>query len=63
MESGVTLVGGGSMLMGMAEALSEFLGIPSHVAKDPLTAVARGTGIYLDKLDIFSRVLSSDEDD
>ena len=62
-DSGITLVGGGSLLYGMAEAISEHLGVPSYVADDPLTAVARGTGIFLDKLDVFSRVLSADEVD
>lgn len=61
-DSGITLVGGGSLLYGMAEAISEHLGVPSYVADDPLTAVARGTGIFLDKLDVFSRVLSADEE-
>jgi rod shape-determining protein MreB len=62
-DTGVTLVGGGAMLLGIAEALSDFLGIPAKVADEPLTAVARGTGVFLEKLDVFSRVLSSDDDD
>ena len=43
--------------------MADFLGIPARVADDPLTAVARGTGVFLEKLDVFSRVLSTDEDD
>jgi rod shape-determining protein MreB len=62
-DSGVTLVGGGAMLLGIAEAMADFLGIPAKVADDPLTAVARGTGVFLEKLDVFSRVLSTDDDD
>jgi rod shape-determining protein MreB len=62
-DSGVTLVGGGSLLYGMADAVADTLGIPARVAENPLTAVARGTGVFLDKLDVFARVLSSDEDD
>ena len=61
-DSGCTLVGGGALLYGMSEAISEFLGIPCRVAEEPLTAVARGTGVFLEKLDIFSRVLSTDDD-
>ena len=61
-DSGCIVVGGGALLYGMAEAISEFLGIPARVAEDPLTAVARGTGVFLEKLDIFSRVLSSDDE-
>ncbi len=62
-DSGVTLVGGGSMLLGVSEAITDFLGVPAHVADEPLTAVARGTGVFLEKLDVFSRVLSTEEDD
>ena len=62
-DTGVTLVGGGALLFGMGEAVAEHLGIPARVAEDPLSAVARGTGIFLDKLDVFSRVLAADDDD
>ena len=62
-DTGITLVGGGAMLLGVADAISDFLGIPAKVADDPLTAVARGTGVFLEKLDVFSRVLSTDDDD
>ncbi len=61
-DSGCTIVGGGALLYGIADAISDFLGIPARVCDDPLTAVARGTGVFLEKLDIFSRVLSSDDD-
>ncbi len=61
-DVGVTVVGGGGLLYGIAPAISDFLGIPCRVVDDPLTAVARGTGIFLEKLDIFSRVLSSDDE-
>lgn len=62
-DSGITLVGGGSLLYGIADAIADFIGIPARVAADPLTAVARGTGVFLEKLDVFSRVLSTDEDE
>ena len=61
-ESGLTLVGGGSLLLGMPECIEDYLGVPARVADDPLTAVARGTGIFLDKLDVFSKVLATEED-
>jgi actin-like ATPase involved in cell morphogenesis len=47
----------------MSDAMSDLLGIPAKVGEEPLTAVARGTGIFLDKLDIFSQVLGSEEDE
>jgi len=62
-DSGIKIVGGGALLWGVAEAISDAIGVPASVADDPLTAVARGTGVFLEKLDVFSRVLSTDEDD
>jgi rod shape-determining protein MreB len=61
-DSGCTIVGGGALLHGMAKAVSEHLGIPARVADDPLTAVARGTGVFLEKLEVFSKVLASDDE-
>jgi len=61
-DSGVTIVGGGALLQGIAQALSDFLGIPARIDADPLTAVARGTGIFLERLELFSKVLSSDDE-
>jgi len=61
-DSGITVVGGGALLFGIEKAIGEFLGVPAVVPDDPLTAVARGTGVFLEKLDVFSRVLATEED-
>jgi len=61
-DSGVTIVGGGALLFGIDHAVSDFLGIPATVPDDPLTAVARGTGVFLERLEVFSRVLASEDD-
>jgi rod shape-determining protein MreB and related proteins len=61
-DTGCTIVGGGALLHGIAPAISDFLGVPARIDADPLTAVARGTGVFLEKLDVFSKVLSSDDD-
>jgi rod shape-determining protein MreB len=45
LERGVTVFGGGALLRGLPELLSKMLGVPVHVASDPLTAVVRGAGI------------------
>lgn len=45
LERGVTVFGGGALLRGLPEQLAKMLGVPVHVASDPLTAVVRGTGI------------------
>jgi len=45
LEHGVTVFGGGAQLRGLPELLAKMLGVPVHVAPEPLTAVVRGTGI------------------
>lgn len=45
LERGVTVFGGGALLRGLPELLAKMLGVPVHVASEPLTAVVRGTGI------------------
>ncbi|TCT19664.1 rod shape-determining protein MreB [Melghiribacillus thermohalophilus] len=43
-EYGVTLTGGGALLKGMQEWLSDELSVPVHLAPNPLESVAIGTG-------------------
>ncbi len=45
LERGVTVFGGGALLRGLPEFLAKMLGVPVHVAPEPLTAVVRGTGM------------------
>ena len=47
---GVCLSGGGALLKGLAERLARETGIPFHVARDPLTCVARGVGRVIENL-------------
>lgn len=63
MNRGVVLVGGGALLHGLDTLLQEMLKMPVHIASDPLTAVARGTGIILDDLNGFSEILIETEHD
>jgi len=63
MQRGVYLTGGGSLISGLDVILHEHLGLPVHVADDPLTAVARGTGIILEDIEKYSDILLVNEDD
>ena len=63
MHRGVHLVGGGALIKGFDTLLSETLGIPVHVDQEPLTAIARGTGIILEELDKYRDVLINNEDE
>ena len=61
MNRGVYLSGGGALIKGLAELIESEINIPVHVAPDPLTAVARGTGIVLEDLESFEDILIKNE--
>ncbi len=63
MNRGIHLTGGGALIKGFDRLLGEYLKIPIHVAEDPLTAVARGTGVILENLSKFNEVLIRNDDD
>jgi len=62
-RNGIVLVGGGALLRGLDELLSQWLKVPVIVADDPLTAVARGTGVILENLDAHKDVFLEHDDD
>jgi len=62
-QNGMTLCGGGILLPGLSEIIEEETGLPVHMAKDPLTTVARGTSIFLERLDDFESILECGDDD
>jgi len=49
-DRGIVMTGGGSLLRGMEELISEHTGITTMTAEDPMTAVAVGTGKYVEFL-------------
>ncbi len=57
MENGVCLAGGGALLLGLKERLTDELNLRVWVAEDPLTCVARGAGMVLDDLERYSNLL------
>lgn len=57
MNRGIVLVGGGALIHGIADILALTLKIPVTTADDPLTAVARGTGIVIENIDEYREVL------
>jgi len=57
MDTGICLAGGGALLHGLAERLSDELNLRVWVAEDPLTCVVRGTGMVLDNFASFKRYL------
>jgi len=47
MTDGIYLTGGGAMIFGMEELLSNYLGVNVKLAQDPIHSVARGAGMAL----------------
>lgn len=63
MQRGVYLFGGGALIKGLDRLLSEYLKIPVHFADDPLTAVARGTGVIVENMETYNESLIQNEDE
>lgn len=57
MDRGIHLAGGGALLKGLNLLIHRETKMPVHISDDPLTAVARGTGLVLEDLDSLKDVL------
>ena len=51
MDTGICLAGGGALLLGLDERLSDELNLRVWQAEDPLTCVVRGTGVILNNFE------------
>ena len=57
MDVGICLAGGGALLQGLSDRLTDELKLRVWVAEDPLTCVARGAGMVFEDFDRMSRYL------
>jgi rod shape-determining protein MreB len=58
-DRGIVMAGGGALLRGIDRLVAEETGLPVHIADDPLSAVAEGTGRVLQELQFLKQVASS----
>ena len=57
LEQGIVLVGGGALIVGLDQLIRTTFKVPVYLAEDPLTAVARGTGIAVEDIDFYKELL------
>lgn len=58
-NQGIVLTGGGALTRGLDLLMSEELGVKVIIAEDPITCVAKGTGILLDDQELLKVVATS----
>jgi rod shape-determining protein MreB len=52
-DRGIVLTGGGALLRGLEDLITDRTGITTMTAEDPMTAVAIGTGKYVEFISTF----------
>jgi rod shape-determining protein MreB and related proteins len=55
-DNGMVLAGGGALLRGLDVLLRRETGLPVHIAADPLSAVAQGTGLVLNEIEVLREI-------
>lgn len=60
-DRGLIVAGGGALLHGLDKLIAEQTGLPVHLADDPLSAVAEGTGVVLHELNFLRKMAGSEK--
>ena len=59
MDKGMVLSGGGGLIRNLDKFITKTIGVPCYVADDALNCVAKGTGLALENLDMYKRIVLS----
>jgi rod shape-determining protein MreB len=59
LKRGIYMCGGGSLLRGIDQLISKELSVVVNVVDDPLTCVARGTGLAVENLEKYDYILDN----
>ena len=57
-DKGIVMSGGTSVLKNLDKYFTQNLGVPCHLAEDPLLCVVYGTGIALENIDLYKRSIT-----
>lgn len=58
-DKGIIMSGGTSSLRNFNKLLTEEIGVPAHVADEPLLCVVRGTGLVLENIELWKRSVTT----
>jgi len=59
MDKGMVLTGGGALLKNLPDLIAQSTGVPCILAEDPLSCVAKGTGVVLENLEVYKKSITS----
>jgi rod shape-determining protein MreB len=57
-DKGIVMSGGTAQLRNFDKFMTEEIGVPAHVAEEPMFAVVRGIGVALENIDLYKRSIS-----
>jgi rod shape-determining protein MreB len=57
-DRGIVLSGGTSLLHNLDKMMTQIIGVPVHVADDPLFCVVKGCGIAMENIDLYKKSIS-----
>jgi rod shape-determining protein MreB len=60
-QRGITMTGGGALLVGLDRLLELETGIPVHIADDPMSSVAVGTGKALEEIATLKKMMALEQ--